>query len=74
VSTGTEIITVDTPQGPGRFYVSRGEEQRGVLVLGHGAGGGVNAMDLELLARRMPERCARIRSSFARRRHSPGVA
>ena len=29
-------------------------EQRAILVLGHGAGGGVTAADLELLARRLP--------------------
>ncbi len=55
MSTASEIISVGTPQGPARFYVSRGEEQRAVLVLGHGAGGGVYAMDLDLLARRGPE-------------------
>ena len=56
MSDGSEIVSVETPQGPARFYVSGSEAQQAVLILGHGAGGGVNAMDLELLARRLPER------------------
>ena len=50
----TEIIPVETPQGPGRLFVDIAPAQRSILVLGHGAGGGVNAADLELLARRLP--------------------
>ncbi len=56
MSSGSQILSVDTPLGPARFYVDGAEDQRAVLILGHGAGGGVNAMDLELLARRLPER------------------
>ncbi len=51
----TIIAPVDTPQGPGRFFVDAAAEPRALLVLGHGAGGGTNAADLELLARRLPE-------------------
>ena len=48
-------LSVDTPQGPGAVATStRPRSRRAVLVLGHGAGGGVNAADLELLARRLP--------------------
>ena len=50
----TEIIPVETPQGSGRFFLDPATAQRSILVLGHGAGGGVNAADLELLARRLP--------------------
>ncbi len=50
----TEIIPVETPQGPGRLFLDAASAQRTILVLGHGAGGGVNAADLELLARRLP--------------------
>jgi predicted alpha/beta-hydrolase family hydrolase len=37
---------VDTPQGPARVHVHSLEEPRAALVLGHGAGGGVEAPDL----------------------------
>ena len=56
----TEIIAVDTPQGPGRFLLDRAEQPVSLLVLGHGAGGGPTAMDLELLANRLPERGASV--------------
>ena len=52
----TTAVMVETPQGPGRLLIDAAEEPAAILVLGHGAGGGPNAMDLELLARRMPER------------------
>jgi uncharacterized protein len=51
----TAIAPVDTPQGPGRMLIDAANDPVAMLVLGHGAGGGTNAMDLELLARRMPE-------------------
>lgn len=51
----TTISSVDTPQGPGRFFIDVAAEPTALLVLGHGAGGGTNAADLELLARRLPE-------------------
>ncbi len=53
----TEIVEVATPEGPGRLFVDAvppGTRRRATLVLGHGAGGGVTAADLELLARRLP--------------------
>ena len=50
----TEIIPVETPQGPGRLFLDMSPSQRSILILGHGAGGGVTAADLELLARRLP--------------------
>ncbi len=52
----TQVIPVDTPQGPGRFFLDPADDPSAILVLGHGAGGGTNAADLELLARRLPER------------------
>jgi predicted alpha/beta-hydrolase family hydrolase len=51
----TEILPVETPQGPARVFLDTASEQYSILMLGHGAGGGVNAADLELLARRLPE-------------------
>jgi predicted alpha/beta-hydrolase family hydrolase len=48
------IVPVDTPQGQARFFVDIADRPISILVLGHGAGGGVAAADLELLARRLP--------------------
>ena len=39
-------IQLDTPSGPARAHLHRAEQARGSLVLGHGAGGGVEAPDL----------------------------
>ena len=47
---------VDTPHGPARVQLETPPEHRGLLVLGHGAGGGVGAPDLmraELEAREL---------------------
>jgi predicted alpha/beta-hydrolase family hydrolase len=52
----TVPISVSTPQGPGRFFVDAATDPHSILVLGHGAGGGTGAADLELLARQLPER------------------
>ncbi|MDN5764054.1 MAG: hydrolase, partial [Microlunatus sp.] len=51
---GSTIVAIDTPEGPGRWHLDRTEDTRAVLALGHGAGGGVTAADLALLARRLP--------------------
>jgi predicted alpha/beta-hydrolase family hydrolase len=52
----TAITPVDTPRGPGRLLIDAADRQRTILVLGHGAGGGPNAADLELLAQQLPRR------------------
>jgi predicted alpha/beta-hydrolase family hydrolase len=39
-------IEIDTPHGPAAAHVQPAAEPIGALVLGHGAGGGVNAPDL----------------------------
>ena len=49
------VLEVATPQGPGRFHVSEAADPVALLVLGHGAGGGVDAPDLVALARRLPQ-------------------
>ena len=49
------VVEVATPQGPGRFHVSESGAPVALLVLGHGAGGGVDAPDLVALARRLPD-------------------
>jgi uncharacterized protein len=39
-------VLVDTPHGPARVHLETLDRPRGLLVLGHGAGGGVSARDL----------------------------
>ena len=39
-------LEIDTPHGPARAHVRPADDPRGVLVLGHGAGGGVQARDI----------------------------
>lgn len=49
-----ERTIVDTAQGPGELLWSPADDPRAVLVLGHGAGGGVASWDLTALAARLP--------------------
>lgn len=39
-------LEIETPHGPARAHLHAVDEPRGALVLGHGAGGGVQAPDL----------------------------
>jgi len=39
-------MEIDTPHGPARAHVHAAADAKGALVLGHGAGGGVEAPDL----------------------------
>ena len=41
-----KVVELDTPHGPGRAHLHAVEDPRASLVLGHGAGGGVEAPDL----------------------------
>lgn len=52
----TTIIEVETPQGPGRFHLAIAEQEQALLIMGHGAGGGVDAVDLSVLSSRLPGR------------------
>jgi len=45
---------VDTDHGPARLVVRRGRPARAMVVLTHGAGGGIDAPDLALLGRTLP--------------------
>ena len=40
------VLTIPSPHGPANVHLHRLEDPRGALVLGHGAGGGVEAPDL----------------------------
>lgn len=42
----TEVLTIETRHGPAQAHLSFSPDARGLLVLGHGAGGGVEAPDL----------------------------
>jgi predicted alpha/beta-hydrolase family hydrolase len=46
---------VRTPQGDARLVVRRAKRPLATLVLTHGAGGGIDAPDLERLARTLPQ-------------------
>jgi uncharacterized protein len=49
VSTRPEIVReVATPSGPARAHVCRPARAGGTVVLGHGAGGGLGALDLDV--------------------------
>lgn len=52
----TDQLEVPTPVGPGRWHIDAAEVPSATVLLGHGAGGGVTAMDLDLLARTLPAR------------------
>jgi predicted alpha/beta-hydrolase family hydrolase len=45
-----EKLEIDTPFGPANAFLDRADEPRAALVLGHGAGGGVQARDLVAVA------------------------
>jgi predicted alpha/beta-hydrolase family hydrolase len=47
--------TIETSQGTAGLLVSRARRPIATLVLGHGAGGGVSAVDLRALASNLPE-------------------
>jgi uncharacterized protein len=41
-----DVVSIDTPHGPARAHLQPVDEPGAALVLGHGAGGGVEAPDL----------------------------
>ncbi len=45
-SHAVSALEIDTPHGPARAHLHAAGDPRAALVLGHGAGGGVNARDL----------------------------
>ena len=50
----TDVRTVATPQGDARLHAARAPRPVATLVLGHGAGKGVESRDLEVLADALP--------------------
>ena len=49
------VVEVATSTGPARLHVDHALRARRLLVLGHGAGGGVEAVDLVAAATRLPQ-------------------
>jgi hypothetical protein len=45
-----DAIEIATPHGPARAHLARTANARGALILGHGAGGGITAPDLQAAA------------------------
>lgn len=52
----TSVQSIDTPVGEARVEIRTAATSRRTLVLGHGAGGGIAARDLEALADALPDR------------------
>ena len=50
----TTDLVVETPHGDGRLVTSRARKPVATLLLGHGAGNGIEARDLEALAHFLP--------------------
>lgn len=50
----SETVRVETPDGVGELLLDAAATPMAALLLGHGAGGGVDAWDLALLARELP--------------------
>src|SRR5579859_3225140 len=48
------VTTVATPAGDARITRFRARPRRALLALGHGAGGGIEAADLQALAAALP--------------------
>lgn len=51
MTTRSRVLELPTPHGPARAHVTPAADARGALVLGHGAGGGVEAPDLKAAVR-----------------------
>jgi predicted alpha/beta-hydrolase family hydrolase len=47
-------LELDTPHGPARAELHCAKDGAAVLLLGHGAGGGIDSRDLEALAHHLP--------------------
>lgn len=54
MSTASGPVTVATPYGDGRLHVTRARKPVAILLLSHGAGGGIEARDLQALAHHLP--------------------
>ena len=55
--------SIDTPQGEARLVSHRARSPFVTLLLSHGAGGGIDARDLQALADRLPRHGANVIST-----------
>jgi predicted alpha/beta-hydrolase family hydrolase len=55
-ASSSSVRSIDTPEGLARVEIRAGSAPSLTLVLGHGAGGGIGARDLEALATALPGR------------------
>ena len=46
MSAAAEVIEIDTPRGTARVHLHDADEAGAAVVMSHGAGGGVEALDL----------------------------
>jgi predicted alpha/beta-hydrolase family hydrolase len=53
-ASSSSLRDIDTPAGVARVEIRASAQQRLTLALGHGAGGGIGARDLEALAKALP--------------------
>lgn len=51
----TEVIEVTTELGPGALHLDAATQPRGVVLLGHGAGGSIVGVDLVAIATLLPD-------------------
>ncbi len=54
------VREIDTPRGPARLHITGPRDAAVSVVLGHGAGGGVEAPDLQALATVLPDQGHRV--------------
>lgn len=55
-SLGGTVIDLTTELGPARMHLAEADQPVALLMLGHGAGGGVESVDLTALAESLPAR------------------
>jgi predicted alpha/beta-hydrolase family hydrolase len=53
-ASSSSVRSINTPEGVARVEIRASGQPRLTLVLGHGAGGGIGARDLEALAKALP--------------------
>jgi predicted alpha/beta-hydrolase family hydrolase len=59
-SSSSSVRSIDTPVGEARVEIRAATPSRLTLALGHGAGGGIGARDLEALAHALPARAVTV--------------
>jgi predicted alpha/beta-hydrolase family hydrolase len=55
ILASVEVREIDTPHGPAEAHIDAVDDAKATLVLGHGAGGGIEAVDLVIASREATE-------------------